>query len=558
MSDLNLDLEELYFIPLGGSEEFGINLNVYAHQNQLLVVDMGIGFADQRFPGIDILLPDPAFIESRKKNIAGLIITHAHEDHIGAVPYLWPRLKCPVYCNEFTAAVLRNKFAERDDCKDAEIHIVPQNSHIQCGPFHTTFLPMVHSIPQTSSLLIETKAGRVFHSADWNLDERPMIGKAMNPEPLQKASEKGVLAYIGDSTNAENKGRAGSESDVGPGLEKLFKDCKGRIAVTIFSSNIGRIKSIAKAAQACGRHTAIIGRSLHRMIGVARECGYLNDIPEFVSEEEAGYLPNDKIVMICTGSQGEPRAMLSRIARGDHKEISLSKGDTVFFSSRAIPGNEKEIIALKNTLIASGVKVITPRDTDETIHVSGHAYADEIKDMYAWVKPNVVVPVHGERSMLEAQSQLAQECGIKNTILPNNGSVIHLKKDASEVIGHVETGILVVEPGRIVKSDHAGINQRKKLQYSGTVHVSLVMNARGDLVADAQISSMGLVDLESEEGHKFIEDIAQEIEDILADLTREELYDDQFVAEEIRIGIRRFVYHTIRIKPQTTVHLVRV
>lgn len=554
----DFDKKELYFIPLGGSEQFGVNLNVYGTQGKWLVADFGIGFADQRHPGVDILLPDPGFIAEKKKDIVGLIITHAHEDHIGAVPYLWPKLRCPVYCTEFTAAILRRKLQEAKGCEDLEIHVVKNLDTIKLGPFKVQFLPVAHSIPDTVGLVIETKQGRVVHSGDWNMDPTPVAGNLTEPEPFQKAGKKGVLAYVGDSTNAEKPGRAGSEGEVEPGLEALFGECKGLIAVTIFSSNIGRMKSVAKAARANGRQVMLVGRSLKRMADAAHECGYLDEIRDFVEEDQFDHISRNKLVLMCTGSQGEARAMLPRIARGDHRRIDLGKGDTVIFSSRSIPGNEREIIDVKNQLVEAGVRVISPRDTKHTIHVSGHACRDEIADMFSWVSPEVVVPVHGERSMIEAQAQLAKECQIRQAIIPNNGSVILLKEGGSQIVGEVDTGLLAVEPGRVISTNHSAIIQRRKLQYSGTVHITLVLDEAGDWASDIQMTTVGLTDLSEEEDLELEQDILQEVEDVVSDMTDEELQDDELVAEEVRIGVRRFIYHILRIKPKTTVHLVRV
>ncbi len=555
---MNFKKDELYFIPLGGAEQFGVNLNVYGYQNKWLVIDCGLGFADERFPGIDILLPDPKFIEERKKDVVGMIITHAHEDHIGAVAHLWPRFRCPIYASPFTAAVLRKKMSENPACRDAEVIEVGAHEKITLKPFTITFTPVTHSVPQTAALFIETDVGNVVHSGDWNLDPNPTIDRPTDPAPFQKFGQKGVLAYIGDSTNAEVDGVSGSEDDVEKGLAALMKECKGRIAVTIFASNIGRLKSICLAAQESGRQVALMGRSLHTMVSVARDCGYLKDIPQFVDEEDVGYLPDERVVMIVTGSQGEARAQLARIARGEHQEITFREGDTVIFSARPIPGNEREIITVKNNLAASRVKSISPRDTLHCIHVSGHPARDEITQMLQWVKPNTVIAVHGERTMLEAHAALALDLQVPNAIVPNNGSVIRLYPGTPQVIDHVETGLLAVEPGRIIDAGHQAIVQRRKLQFSGTVHATLVMNARGALVTDAQISTVGLIDPEADDGKKFEDEIIDEIEDILADMTREELYDDNFIAEEMRIGIRRFVQHKLQMKPKTTVHLVRV
>ncbi len=555
---MNFKKEELYFIPLGGAEQFGVNLNVYGYQGKWLAIDCGLGFADEHFPGIDILLPDPKFIEDRRKDLVGMIITHAHEDHIGAVAHLWTRFRCPLYATPFTAAILRMKLGERKECRDAEIIEVSPNKTINLKPFKVTFTPVSHSVPETAALFIETDAGNILHSGDWNLDPQPTIGAPTDPEPFKKFGEKGVLAYIGDSTNAEVEGTSGSETDVEKGLSALFKECEGRIAITMFASNIGRLKSICLAANENGRQVALMGRSLHRMTAAARECGYLKDVLQFVSDEDVGYLPDDKVVMVLTGSQGEARAQLARIARGDHQEISFKRGDTVIFSARPIPGNEREIIAVKNNLAATKVRVISPRDTKHCIHVSGHPARDEITQMFQWLKPQCVVAVHGERSMLEAHAALALDCQVPTAIVPNNGSVIRLSPGTPQIIDHVETGILAVEPGRIIDANHQAIVQRRKLQYSGAVHATLVMNARGDLVSDAQVSTVGLVDPDDKDGQKFEDDILDEIEDILADMTREELRDDNFVMEEMRIGIRRFVQHKLSIKPKTSVHLVRV
>lgn len=555
---LGLDPQQIYFIPLGGSEQFGVNFNLYACDGRWLAVDCGMGFADEKFPGIDIVLPDPAFIEPYVEQLSALIITHAHEDHIGAVAHLWPRLRCPIYCTEFTASVLKRKIDEIPASRDADIHIVEAGAQFKVKGFTLEFVHVSHSIPDTVALLIETKAGRVVHSGDWNLDPTPVLGKPTDEETLKRIGARGVLAYIGDSTNAEVSGRTGTEADVEKGLAKVFAECRGRIGITVFASNIARVQSIVRAAQACDRRVALVGRSLHAMVASAVDSGYLRDIPDFVDDDEIGYLPEDRQVMIITGSQGEPRAALSRISRGDHPDIVFGRGDTVIFSSRAIPGNEKEINAVRNNLSAAGVRVITPNDTEHCIHVSGHPCRDEIVDMINWVKPALVVPVHGERVMLEAQAELARECQIPHVLVPNNGSVICLGPGKPEVIDHVQTGLLAVEKNRIISTSHNSISERRKLQFSGTVHVTLVVNGRGDLVADPQISTVGLLDEENPEERKILTGILEEIEDTLADMEREDLYDDHAVHEEVRIGVRRYVQMKLNMKPKTTVHVVRV
>ncbi len=549
--------DELIFIPLGGSEQFGANLNVYAYQGKFLAIDMGIGFADDYYPGVDILLPDPTFLEERKKDIAGLIITHAHEDHIGAVAHLWPRIKCPIFCTEFTAIILQKKLAENPECKGARVRVIKQQDPVAIGPFTATFLPVTHSIPNASSLLVETELGRIFHSADWNLDPRPVLGKPIDADLFKEIGNQGVLAYVGDSTNASVDGYSGSESDVQEGLIETFKECEHRIVVTMFASNVGRIRSICKAAEATGRHVAVMGHSLHRMIGAAKECGYLDDIADFIEEGDIGVIPRDKLVVIATGSQGEARAQIARIARGDQKNFKLNAGDSVIFSARPIPGNEKSINFVQNRLVAAGVKIITPRDTKHCIHVSGHPAREEIKQMYDWLKPEIVVPVHGEKMMIEDQAELARSSQISQVVVPNNGSVIRLAPGRCEVIDHVETGLLAVEPGRIVSASHVAISERRKLQLSGAVHASIVIDGRGNLMARPQLSTVGLLDIKDDEEYELQEDLIDDIEDMVGALKRKKL-EDYDLSEKIRIGLRKNIFEVLRIKAKTSVHVVRV
>ncbi len=556
--DFELNPDDLYFIPLGGSEQFGVNFNLYAYKGRWLGIDLGLGFADHRLPGIDIVLPDPVFLEDQRDDVEALIVTHAHEDHVGAVPYLWPRLKCPVYCTKFTALVLKKKIEEYPDSRDMDIRIVEPGETVKMGPFKVHFVHVAHSIPDSCSVVIETEEGRVVHSGDWNLDPAPVVGATTDEASFRKFGKEGVLAYIGDSTNSGVPGRAGSEQDAEKGLEEVFRECPGRIAVTTFSSNIGRIQSVCKAAEACGRSVAVIGRSMHSMIAAARECGYLNDVREFLSEEDINELPADQQVLIVTGSQGEARAALAKIARGEMRGITLSRGDTVIFSARPIPGNEKEIDDVKNNLAAAGIQVIGTGDTEHVIHVSGHPCRDEVVDMYSWTRPELVVPVHGERIQLEAQAELARKCQISQVIVPSNGSVIRLKKGQSGIIDHVPTGLLGVESGRLLPTDHPAILERRKLSYAGAVHISVALDKRGELAGRPRVTTLGLIDRENEKEKRLEDDLCDEIEDILADMERGDRKDDHFVHEELRIGARRFVNMVMGIKPKATVHIIRV
>lgn len=550
--------EGLFFCPLGGSEQFGINLNLYICNGEILAIDCGIGFADERFPGIDLLLPDVSLLETYKDDLKGLIITHAHEDHIGAVPYLWERLQCPIYTGRFSAAVLRKKF-EEVNFRNTPVHTVEAGQSIHVGSaFQANFVPVSHSIPDTCSIILNTPHGRVVHSGDWNLDPAPVVGDPTNPKPFQKAGSEGVLAYIGDSTNAEVSGRAGSEGDIEQGMAELFKNCSGRIAVTIFSSNIGRVKSIARAAKQAERDVGIIGRSLHRMIGAAYECGFLDDLPEFVPEEDLECLPKDKMVAIVTGSQGEYRSALAKIARGEFSNFKLEKGDTVIFSARAIPGNERHINNVKNNLSAAGVHVITPESTSSKIHVSGHPCRDEIADMLSWVRPRYLIPVHGERKQLDAQAELSRACQIEQAIVPCNGSVIRLAPGTAEIVEDIPTEILALDQKRIVPASHQSIVARRKLQYTGALHLSLVLDVKGEVMGRPRLNTVGLIDEDCNQDAKILERLENEILAVLEDMTWEERLDDHFVEEELRICLRRFIVHLLGMKPKTTIHVLRV
>ena len=553
----NLPQKGFYFVPLGGAEQFGVNLNVYICDGKILVVDCGLGFADERYPGIDLLLPDPAFLEAHHDKIQAIIITHAHEDHIGALAYLYYRIKAPIYCTAFTAAVMKEKFREAG-IKNAKIEVVKAPHETQIGDFSLKFLPVAHSIPDSCALRIKTPHGAVLHSGDWNLDPAPVIGSITNPKHFGALGSENLIAYIGDSTNADVDGRAGSESEVAKGLEAVFRTCKGRIAVTMFSSNIGRIISIVRAAKAVGRDVGVVGRSLIKMVAAAKACGYLEEAEDFVSEKDLEFLPEQRTVIIMTGSQGEARSALAKAARGEHPVVRLGRGDTVIFSSRPIPGNEMEIAAVRNNLIAAGVSVISPRDTGEVIHVSGHPCRQEIADMLGWVKPGCVIPVHGERTQLEAHANFAQSCQIKHTILPSNGSMIRLAPGKPEIIDHVHTSLLAVDQKRIISSEHASIAERRKMQFTGIVHVSLVMDGRGDLAAEPVVSLLGLIDVDDKEEGRMLDQVHDEILDILEDMSWEERQDERFLTEELRIGIRRFFVHVLGLKPMTTVHLIRV
>lgn len=550
-----LEEKGLYFVPLGGSEQFGVNLNIYVAQGRMLAVDCGIGFADERFPGIDILLPDPEVIEAQADRLDGLVITHAHEDHIGAVAYLWPRLRCPIYALPFTVEVLKRKLDEQG-VKDAPIHVVQGGEDLKLGPFALRFLPVAHSIPDSVALLIEAEGVRVLHSGDWNLDPAPVVGAKTEASLFQALG--GVDVYVGDSTNAGVPGRAGSESEIEDGLYAEFAKAEGRAFVTTFSSNIGRLISVMRAAKRADRKVAVIGRSMSRMIGAAVACGYMTNADELVSEEDMGYLPDNKLVVMCTGSQGEARAALSKIARGDHPVINTKRGDTVIFSARTIPGNDLAINAVKNNLVAGGVKVVTPSTTRNKIHVSGHPCQDEILDMWSWVKPRVVIPVHGERMQLQAQAALAQTAQIPEIIVPTNGSVIRLGAGAAQVIDHVETGLLAVDQKRVITAYHPSISTRRKLQYTGVAHVSVAIDDRGAIAGDVMLDTVGLIDEQDADDLRLEDKLYDILNDALDKMGKRKRADEAYVEEELRVTVRRYCRQVLGFNPKTTVHVIRV
>lgn len=556
----SLESENLYFVPLGGSEQFGVNLNVYIYKGRILIVDCGLGFADERFPGIDLLLPDPAFLEENRDRIDAIIITHAHEDHVGAVPYLWKRLKCPVFCSPFTAKVLERKFKEFGIDREVNLQIIrhsknSQHQYKDIGAFKVRMIDVAHSIPDSKSLVIETEYGKIVHSGDWNLDPKPVIGNKTDENAFRTLGEEGVLAYVGDSTNAGIAGRAGSESDVQEGLKKLFAECKGKIAVTMFASNVSRILSIYQAAKANNRVVAIMGRSLFSMVESARACGYLKNVPEFLTVDDIEGIKDENLVIIITGSQGEAKAALSRVARGAIKQLKLGKGDSVIFSARPIPGNEKDINHVQNMIVSSGAKVVTAKSTPHNIHISGHPYRDEVIEMHGWLKPNIIIPVHGERMQIENHAELARESGAK-TIIPENGSVIKLAPQEAEICGKIETGVLAVDQACILPVGHSSISARRKLQYTGFIHATVLLNSRGEVLEGSKVSSEGLPHAEGENIEDLNEAILDEISELVSEIPWEELENENLVTEKIRTGIRRYCVRICGLKPSTNVHLV--
>ena len=553
-SQFTPDGDGLYFLPLGGAGEIGMNLNLYGHRGKWLMVDLGISFADDTMPGLDVIMPDPTFIQEQRDNLVGLVLTHAHEDHLGAVQYLWPQLQCPVYCTPFTASVLRAKLYERQLANKVPIHEIPLGGTFELGPFQLEFVTLTHSIPEPNALAIRTGSGLVVHTGDWKLDPEPLIGTVADEARLRALGDEGVLALVGDSTNAMVPGRSGSEAQVRETLTDLLGRYPNRIAVTCFATNVARLESIAVAAAANGRNVALVGRSLWRINEAARSNGYLKDVPPFLSEHDAAYLPKDKLVMICTGSQGEPRSALARIAGGDHPQVTLDPGDTVIFSSREIPGNERAIGRVQNLLVNKGITVVTADDA--FVHVSGHPAQDELVEMYQWVRPKVAVPVHGEQRHQLAHAKVAQGCQVPHGLVPGNGDVVRLAPGPVEVVTQVRSGRLAIDGKRLVPLDTGLMRARTRMVHNGAAVATLVLNARGELVTAPQVAVMGLLDGETD--HDALLDVVDAVREAIAGLPKPARQDDALVKEAARVAVRRTFNASHGKKPMTDVHLVRV
>jgi ribonuclease J len=541
-------------IPLGGAGGFGMNLTLYGHAGKWLMVDLGMGFAGDGVPGVDLLVPDPSFITERRKDLVGLVLTHAHEDHLGAVPFLWPRIRCPIYATPFTAAVLRLKLVEHNLQREVEIHEIPLSGSFQLGPFALRYIDVTHSIPEPNLLTITTAAGTVVHTGDWKLDPGPVVGRLTDIAGLQAVGDAGVIAMIGDSTNATTPGHSGSEADLQDSLTALFPRYKERIVVACFSSNVARIESIARAAAANDRHVAIVGRSLWRIIEAAHETGYLKDFT-FATGRDAAFLPRDKVVFVCTGSQGEPRSALARIAGGNHPELSLDAGDTVIFSARPIPGNEIEIGQMQGKLLKRGIHIVTAKQ--EFVHVSGHPARDELVQMYQWIRPQTAITVHGEYMHQAAHAELARECQIPYTVVPANGDIVRVRSgEAPEIVGTAPTGVLAVDGKRLLPVESSVIKGRRRAIEQGGAVVTIVLDHKGRVMAPPIVSATGL--LSAEQDQTALQQVVADVELELDGMTGPELRNDAEVRESTRLAVRRSLFSLTGKKPAVDVHLVRV
>jgi ribonuclease J len=549
------DIGELVFLPLGGTGEIGMNLNLYrwreAGQEKWIAVDCGIGFGGSELPEVEVMMADPGFIADRRERLLGLVITHAHEDHIGAVSWLWPQLQCPVYATPFAAAVLRRKLAEAGLVHQVPVHVIAPGGSIDLKPFALRFLKLAHSIPEAQALVIETPAGIVLHTGDWKLDPNPLIGPPTDEAALSALGAKGVLAMVCDSTNAMVEGHSGSELDVRNTLCELIRDLTGRVAVTCFASNVARMESIALAAQDAGRSVALVGRSLRNMDAAARESGYLKTVPPFLTEDDIDDVPDDNILMIVTGSQGEPRSALARIARDEHPRVSLGEGDTVIFSSRMIPGNERAIGTVQDQLVRAGVRLMT--DDDHLVHVSGHPARDELRRMYRLVKPRYAVPVHGEWRHLAAHAELAREAGA-DSFMMEDGDIITLFPGRPAITDSAPAGRLVVDGTRLLPLRGEVMTARRRMLFNGMVIGSVAVDQAGRLLGRPRISAPGLLEPDEVETDRVADDFADTLRDLPADLRR----DDTLLTDAARAALRRALGRRIGKRPIVDVHLIRI
>ncbi len=549
--------DELVFLPLGGAGEIGMNLNLYGlgpkGAEQWIMVDLGVTFNDGSMPGVDLITPDSAFIEERRENLLGLIVTHAHEDHLGAVPYLWSRLRCPVYATPFTASILRAKLIEADLIDQVEINIIALSGSFTIGPFDFELITLTHSIPEPNAVVIRTDLGTVLHTGDWKFDPAPVTGPSSDIDALRKLGDEGVLAIVCDSTNVFDPGQSGSEADLLEGLSAAIAECTGKVAVACFASNVARLETISMAARANGRDVVSAGRSLKRIERAARENGYLKDTPAFIEQKDGGYLPDDRVLIICTGSQGEPRAALSRMAAGDHPSITLGEGDTVIFSSRMIPGNEVSIGRLHNNLVRRGVRLVTPKD--RFIHVSGHPARDELTEMYQLVRPKISVPVHGELRHLNEHAKLARKCQVDTAIVIENGAMVRLAPGDARVIDHVPSGRLSQEGKRMVPMGSEIHKSRIRAMWHGTATMTIAIGADGQIVAPPQITTTGLFENNSDPILLEAIDVARHAATGAASTVRR---DNNALGEVVRVAVRRHFRNAFDKKPVTTIHVVRV
>ena len=553
-----MNKEELLFCPLGGAGEIGMNLNLYAYGKQdnqkWIAVDMGVTFADDAIPGIDLIYPDPGFLIEKKNELLGIILTHAHEDHIGSVAIIWPELKCKIFATPFTAALVKEKFREKKIDITNYLQIVQLNGKIKLDNFEIEFITLTHSILEPNGLSIKTPLGIVLHTGDWKCDPDPLIGERVDEKKLKSLSNQNVLAMICDSTNVFNEGRAGSEADVRKSLTNIISGLKNKIVVTTFASNVARMETIFYCAKQANRQISLVGRSMHRIYKAARQCGYLQNLIEPLDPRDAKKIPREKIIYLCTGSQGEPMGATKRIINGTHPDVFLEKGDTVIFSSKIIPGNEKKLYAMHNEIVKNGIDIIT--EENAFVHVSGHPNREDLKDMYNWVKPKSVIPVHGEHRHMKEQAQFAKQMHIPNSLQVENGDIIRIAPESfPKIIDKAPSGRMYLDGSVGVREDSNSLKERKNLAANGYLEVTLLVSNNGKIKKPI-VSFKGIpVDELSE---TFVFDIEDEVDSVCRTFSIQSKKQENNLIESLKQNCRKIVKDKTGKKPFTTINIFRI
>ncbi len=550
--DFKPHADKLLFLPLGGSNEIGLNLNLYQFQGKWIAVDFGIGFTGGKIPGVDIMVPNIDFLTEIKDDLLGMFITHAHEDHYGAIPYLWNELECPLYATPFTATMLESKMAGIGVKSKLPITLVESGKTYDLAPFSCEIIEMTHSVPEMHAIAIRAGGETIVHTGDWRLDPAPTIGSLSDENRLKEIGDEGVLALLCDSTNVHVEGKAESETMVGENLAKIIKKCDGKVAVATFASNVARVESIVKAGREAGRKIGLAGRSLWRVTQAAQENGYLQGV-EFLTEDQAASVPRNELLLICTGCQGEDRAAMGKLAYGKHRTLKLSKGDTVIFSSKIIPGNHLPAYAIQNQFIKQGIEVIT--EQDDLVHVSGHPGRDELKCLYELVRPKVAIPVHGEARHIHEHAVFAKEkMGVPQVVEIRNGVVLDIA--AVKKIGNVKVGTTAIDGSSLIDSGSGVLKTRSKMENSGCVCVSLVMDKSRDLVTSPMVSAPGL--LSDEDDEDILMAISEDVESLVEDITRSKKNSGKPLHTSIRHAVRKFIKRELDKNPVIEIHVLRV
>ena len=550
--------ENLLFCPLGGSGEIGMNMNLYAYGNEenqkWIIVDMGVTFADDSVPGVDLIYPDAGFIIDKKDDLLGIVLTHAHEDHIGSISHIWPKLKCEIYATPFTAVLIQEKFKEKKIDITNYLKIVELNSQIKLGPFEIDFVTLTHSILEPNGLSITTPEGVILHTGDWKVDPNPLIGNKVDEKKLRSIGEKGVIAMICDSTNVFSPGRAGSEKEVRESLLKIISNQKKRVLVTSFASNVARMESIFYIAKQTKRNISLVGRSMHRIYKAAKQCGYLKNVVEPVDPRDANKISKDRIIFLCTGSQGEPMGALNRIANDIHPDVNIESGDTVIFSSKIIPGNEKKLYALQNSIVKRDIEVIT--EENAFVHVSGHANREDLKDMYQWVKPRCVIPVHGEHRHIKEHISFAKEMQIPFNLKIENGNIIKISRDKKpEIIDQAPTGKIYLDGNVAVSLDSSSIKERKNISVNGLLEITLIISSSGKIKKPV-VSFRGIPEEDISETFKF--DLEDEITKTCKSFSLNNFKQEKNLIDTIKQNCRKIVKEKTGKRPFTNVNIARV